>query len=822
MKIADRKMTPPASLKSSLFKTTLLSSLALAGVVAAPALARAADNGVLSQAAADVANGHAVDAAAASPAVDTAAASSTVVVTARRQNERAQDVPIALTALPKKVLDQTRAYTLADVQNLVPDLVAYQTNARNSSIGIRGVGVSSASDGLDTTVGVYVDGVYLGRPGMALEDLIDTDQVEVLNGPQGTLFGRNSAAGVVNITTLKPSFTPGAVIEGSYGNYNYNQIRASLTGPLFGDVIAARLTAFETHRDGVLPNTFNNTSDNSIGRGGARLQFLITPTPKLSIRLIGDYSVEDDTCCVNVFKSIVSPSLVNAASQDTLKAFAQLGYVPVASTNYTQINAPQDMLTDQHSFSGEIDYDLGWADLTSISAYRYWHFHPLQDSDAIPLDIIQVNVAQTKDNQYTQEFRLASKPGRFTWQVGAFLFDQDLKDHYILNQFGYDAGSFYTYYNHFKNGTPLSPGTVIAPGSQYNSNTTDTQASAAVFGQGNFKITDQLILTAGVRETYDTQHGVTFAGDCTGAGLCHGRVFSLNVGTPYATSSVPFYDNATVSGTNTSYLVSLSYKITPDIMTYVSYSTGYQAAGINLNAAAPAGQSVVLAPEQVTDVEGGVKSSLFNHQLVLNLDVFRETISGLQANIHLPSVSGSFLANVGNILSEGVEGQIDWSVTDGFTISGNAAYDDAYYTSYPDAPPPNGAPSSVTGQSLTGKPVFQAPRWTVSAIARYDWTVRDDIRPYVQAQYTYRSSVFGDPQDSPGAVIPGYSLVNATIGAKFGEGGRYDASLWIQNAFNAVYFNTLGGASIPSAGTFGFDGELGPPRTFGATLRARF
>ena len=131
-----------------------------------------------------------------------------IVVTARRESERLQDVPVAVSAMPAKILEQNRVYTLSDVQALTPSMTALQTNARNSSIGIRGIGVSSAADGLDTTVGVYVDGVYLGRPGMALEDLIDVQQVEVLRGPQGTLFGRNSAAGVLNVTTKAPSFTP--------------------------------------------------------------------------------------------------------------------------------------------------------------------------------------------------------------------------------------------------------------------------------------------------------------------------------------------------------------------------------------------------------------------------------------------------------------------------------------------------------------------------------------------------------------------------------------------------------------------------------------
>src|SRR6201996_7130215 len=158
-----------------------------------------------------------------------------VIVTARHQIERAQDVPVALTVVSGKQLEKTGAYTLADLQQQVPSFTAYNSNPRNSSVAIRGIGVSSASDGLDSSVGVYVDNVYLGRPGMALEDLIDVDRIEVLRGPQGTLFGRNTSAGVVNVTTKAPSFTFGGTVEGSYGNYGYNQERFTLTGPIIAD-----------------------------------------------------------------------------------------------------------------------------------------------------------------------------------------------------------------------------------------------------------------------------------------------------------------------------------------------------------------------------------------------------------------------------------------------------------------------------------------------------------------------------------------------------------------------------------------------------------
>ena len=745
----------------------------------------------------------AVAADGASPTQAAALASTAVdgiVVTARRQSEKAQDVPIALSVVTGSVLEKTGSFTLTDLQTQIPSLVAYQSNARNSSIGIRGIGVSSAADGLDTSVGVYVDDVYLGRPGMALEDLIDIDQLEVLRGPQGTLFGRNSSAGVLNITTKKPSFSYSAIGEASIGNYGYNQERLTVTGPLIDDRLAFRLTAFNSKRDGVLPNTTTGIAANSLGRTGARLQFLAEPSPKVSVRVIAEYSDENDTCCVTTYKAIPSAT-ITPATNHTLQVFNQLGFTPVANLNSTANNSPQNMLTDQSALSAEVNWDLGWADFTSITAGRYWHFDPLQDSDNTPLDIIQVNVAQTRDWQSSQEFRLASKPGRFNWQAGVYLFNQNLRDHYILNQFGADASAFYTAYR-----ATLSPAqgpVTIAPGSQYNEDDRAVTGSAAAFGQGNYNVTDRLTVTGGLRYTYDNKSGLAQ---------------TSNVGTPYATTAIPFKYNVNVYGGDWSWLASLSYKLTKDSLAYVSYSTGYKSAGLNLNAAVTPGSPLVLQPEHVGDWELGLKQSLLDHRLTLNLDAYWTSLEGLQANIVPTNGAKPYLANVGTILARGVEAEATLEIIDGLTISANGSYNDAHYKSYPKGPCALGGAAVC---NLSGEPVYEAPRWIANATVNYSLELRNGVKPYVQGQYAFRSSAFGTVDDGPLTEIPAYALVNARVGAKFGE-GRYDVSLWVNNAFDTTYFQNISTSSIPGAGTFAISGQLGTPRTFGATLRAKF
>ncbi|WP_315760258.1 TonB-dependent receptor [Sphingomonas sp. Y38-1Y] len=722
-----------------------------------------------------------------------------ILVTARRQTERAQDVPIALTVASGDSLERTGGFSLPDIQARVPSLTAFNSNPRNSSIGIRGIGVSTASDGLDSSTGVYVDGVYLGRPGMALADLIDVERVEVLRGPQGTLFGRNSSAGVLNITTRKPEFEFGAIIEGSVGDYSYNQQRISVTGPIVRDLLAIRATAWNTHRDGVLENIKTGIAANSIGRSGARLQLLATPSPDLTIRLIGDYSVQDDTCCVGVTR-LVLPATLSATTRRTLQSLAALGYVPEATNDFTQNNAAQNMLTDQKSASLQVDADVGFGDLTSITAWRYWHFAPLQDSDGTPLDIIQVNVAQTRTNQYSQELRLASKPGRFNWQVGAFFYRLDLVDHFILNQFGFDASAFYTTY--LRTANPNAAAVSIAPGSQYIDDVDTSTTSVAAFGQANWDITPTLTLTGGIRYTRDKRWGTSV---------------TSTRGTPYAATSIPFAYDVEVADDNVSYLLSAAWKVAPDILAYGSYSTGYKGSGLNLNSAVSAGTPLVLAPEKVRNWEAGLKTQWFDRRLTFNLSGFWTELEGLQANVVPTNGNRSYLANVGDVRSRGVEVDATLDLGQGLSIIANGSYNDARYTDYRNAPCPVG----VTGVcDLTGQRLFQAPEWVGNAIVDQRFDLGNGTVPYVIGQVSYRSEVFGVVDAGPYTVIPGYALVNLRAGATFGK-GRYDVSAWINNLTGKVYFQNLSTTSIIGAAPFAYAGQLGAPRTIGATLRLR-
>jgi iron complex outermembrane receptor protein len=727
------------------------------------------------------------------------AAPETVVVTARHTAEREEDVPISMSVLSGDQLDQNGSYTLYDLQHSVPGLVAYDSNPRNSSIGIRGLGVTSAQDGLDTSVGVYVDGVYEGRPGMALADLIDIDQLEVLRGPQGTLYGRNAAAGALNITTKAPSFDPSFTAEGSFGSYDYNQERFTATGPLADD-LAYRLTGYNTYRDGTTYNYKTGGNDNGLERNGGRLQLLYTPTSNLTVRLIADFSTENDTSNVSSI-TLLLPSTLSTAVAHTQTALAETGWTPIATPHQTGINAIQDMRTRQGSSSAQIDYNLGWAEFTSISAFRYWSFYPLQDSDSTPLDILQVNVAKTRDWQETQEFRLASKPGGdFSWQVGAFYFHQFLLDHYILNQYGYDAGAFLTNYARLSN--PAAPAVTIAPGSQYLDNVATTADSVAGFAQANWEIFKGLTLTGGIRFTQDWRSGTA----------------QSSVDGTIPTSLTPAIGvDQSISGDNVSGLGSLSYKIADDSLVYASWSQGYQSAGLNLDSAVPSSE-VIVQPEQANDYEVGIKQGLLDDHLVFNGDLYWTVLSGLQANYYPSNGAKSYLTNVGRVLARGAEIEADYAVDDHFSFGVNGSYNDAYYSSYTNAPCPIGTTGIC---NLTGKPVYEAPRWVGNANASYGFDYSASIHPYANAQYSYTSDYNGTIDDSPYTRVKAYGLLNLRVGAAL-NGGKYDVAFWVNNALDKHYFVTGGLASLPGASSFGVAEEPGTPLTFGVTARANF
>lgn len=790
-----------------------------------------------------------------------------VTVTARHREELLLDVPESVQAVSGKTLELKNTISLSDITAQTPGLFDQVGNPRNTSLAIRGVGVtSSAGDGLDNMVGVYFDGVYQGRPGMALQDLIDIDSFEVLRGPQGTLFGRNSEVGALNITTQNPSFTPGESVEASFGNYSFFQGKAIITGPI-NDKIAFRTVLFGTSQDGWLPNqnasrfaaaasaegvyaptaTYQDRL-NSQGRYGVRQKFLINATDRLSILIEGDYERENDSALAGSTEitQLFGPGSwgpnMTAVQQSkvtqALSAMANLrnfggveNWVPTVNPTTDVGNSLEALHTTNAGVSVTANYNLGWATLTSISAWRYWSFFPPQDSDGTPLDIYY-NAAVSHDDQWSEEIRLTSNgKGPVEWQVGVYLFNQDLKDHYIVHQFGADVIPLYDsllYYGALK-GTPI-PTSLIPEltGSQVVENTHVQDQNEAVYGQATWHITSRLSLTGGSRFTHDKKNGGSpidlsqLPAAVQGAAVTAGAASTLaNYGVNGATSGYPL--SAWVSNNNVSGSASLSYKITRDTMVYAAFSNGFQAAALNLNAVIKAGIPAVVNPSTTDNYEVGVKTALWDHHLTISLDAYNEVLYGYQTTYTQIEANGTtlrYIANAGNVRSRGVEWDVAAALGRGVQLTFDGAYNNSTFIYAPSvAPPPE-----VTTPSFdaTGHAAPDAPKLTLSITPSWNHRIGQHEAFYAYAQYSYSSSFYSATNLSAYSIVPGQYTLNLRAGVQLDD-GKYDVSLYANNATNQRNIYSRGLLAVPTTSIYFAESQsLAPPAMYGVTLRAKF
>jgi iron complex outermembrane receptor protein len=730
-----------------------------------------------------------------------------VVVTSRHRQENSQKVPAALSIVGGQLLQRTNTTNISQVSQFVPSIQFTYFNARNANINVRGLGnnVGLANDGLDPGVGFYVDQIYYSRPATATLDLIDVDRVEVLRGPQGTLFGKNTTAGAINVSTAEPSFKPQVLAEITGGNYGYGQGKLAVTGPLINGLLAGRLTIGTTTREGFETNVFNGRKVNNYRDSTFRGQLLFTPTSDLKFRLIGDYERQFNHCCVNTLSGIVSPP--NGKNFTTLAQ--SFGYTPVVDpfNRTVDVNAPFRALQETGGISLEADWSLPRLTLTSITAWRFWNWWPQNDSDSTPLPV--VNLAQNGDyeNQYTQEFRIASAGVNLVdYVAGLYVYRETI--HAVgVTQYGADASAFL--------GGATLPSVVLnnLTNRVDSSYTTD---SYAAYGQATWHITRALNFTGGARYTEDDKRG-TFAQVSSGAAPLNGSLAALAAVRSAFGVTTSFGVKNTKA--NFSGAANLSYQATPDVLTYVNYARGYKSGGLNL-AQLPAGANPVIKPESIDSVEAGAKTTLFDRSLILNLAVFWEKDENYQATILDPILLKLYLANVPEVRSQGIEADLQARPTDNLSIYGSATYDDAVYAKYPGAP--CGLELAAHAScDLSGRRLAGAPRWAVSAGGEYDYPVNIGAREaeaYLGVDYSYRSAENSAATDSVYTELAPLNLVNARIGLR-SRAQYWDIYLWSKNITDAKYYNFI----QPGSGNTGaLYAGLGDPRTYGVTLRLKY
>jgi iron complex outermembrane receptor protein len=705
------------------------------------------------------------------------------------------------------------------VKELVPTVQLYSSNPRNTTLNIRGLGSTFGltNDGIDPGVGFYVDGVYFARPAATTLDFIDIEQIEVLRGPQGTLFGKNTTAGAFNIKTRAASFEPGATFEVSYGNYGYIQARSSITGGL-SKKFAGRLSFSGTQRNGVLYNVATQKPLNDLNNLGLRGQFLYVPNENLKVTLVGDASSQRPDGYAQVVAGI-APTLRPAYRQFE-QIIADLNYqLPSRNPFDRQVDhdTPWRSGNDLGGVSLNVDAKVGSGTLTSTTAWRYWYWDPSNDRDFTGLPVLSRSAATSKHDQWTQEVRYAGEvSSRLSGVLGVFAIGQDLKTDPVHTE---ESGAAQWRFSQSSTSSLWqTPGLFDGYGIKTTSRL--QTFGAAVFGQLDWTITPQLHLLPGLRYNYD-QKEVNFSRKTYGG---------LQTEDPslLALKRAVYTDQAFATNVNESNLsgqFTLAYKPSGNFNSFATFSTSYKPVGVNLGGLPTANGEILIdlariKPEYVTHLELGVKTSPTQNS-TLNLVFHNTDIRDYQTQVQTAEVgvNRGYLANAERVRVLGVELDGNVRFHSNFSVYGALAYTDGKYVTFTNAPVPleeTGGPSAfkdISGGALPG-----ISKWAGSFGGEVASNQRNLVgsfgKYFLALDLYYRSSFSSSPSPSRYLNIEGYALLNGRIGFRASEG--VSILLWSRNLFNHNYFEQL----LPAAGNAGhYAGVLGDPRTFGITLR---
>ncbi|MEH3105370.1 MAG: TonB-dependent receptor [Sphingomonas phyllosphaerae] len=755
--------------------------------------------------------------------VQRSSAAADVVVTARRRAESAQNVPIPISVVGVKELDATGSFNVQRLQQLQPTLQFYSTNPRNSSVNIRGLGapLGLTNDGIEQGVGIYIDQVYLSRVAAATLDFLDVQQIETLRGPQGTLYGKNTVAGAINITSKAPSFTLQGRAEVSVGNLEFKQAKASISGPLT-DKVAIRLGVSTTDRRGTIYNVASNQYVNAQDNLGLRTAILWKATDDLDLTLSGDYSRQNPNCCAQIFVRVGKTQRSPDRQFDQLAA-AQ-GYAPPSRNPFDRLTDLDAKLSARNELGGlslRGEQRLGEGTLTSITAYRFWDWLPANDRDFTGLPITTLSQNPTRQEQYTQEFRYAGKAEHFDYVLGLFGFYQTI--HTTGTQRQGPAASRWL----INPSSALSRDPSVLNGLTAANDIRLNNFSGAIFGKVNWNLTDAFTLSPGVRLNYDDKTGsyVSVVRDGQGNLVPATGGTARQAAQRDAIQPQEFRDQ-TFREWNVSYDLTASYKPSRDVLLYGTYAHSFKSGGLNLNGVPVVGgvvqtQLAQVAPEKVDHFEIGAKSQFWDRKITLNVTGFWTEISDYQAVVNNSSTSTlrGYLANAGKVRVRGVEADFSVRPNDRFNLYTNGAFTDHKYVDFKNAPCPpelSGGTNSPVACDISGQWLPGISKFAVSYGGEYNLpgtVFGKSGEAYVGVDANSRTKFSSNASRSIYTDVNGYTLVNARLGFRTDSGVNVFG--WVRNLFDTEYYEVL--ATTPG-NTGLIAGNVGDPRTYGLTV----
>ena len=712
-----------------------------------------------------------------------------VVVTATKRAQSLQDVPMAVNAFNADTIETAGINDAGDLAILTPALnINVNTNPFAARMVIRGVGTAQTDPALEPSVGLFIDGIYLGRTGLGMSDLTDIERIEVLQGPQGTLYGKNTNAGAISVITKKPSFEKSeGYIEASVGNYSMNKLTASISGPLTQN-LAYRLSGNINQRDGYYDNSagvdFNDADDWNIQ---GKLQW--EPTESLSILLSGSRVERDTTCCG---ADAVQDESVN-------NELVAQGLSPDSNDPYdynVQSNADNRFAMESDLLSMTIDYDTGWGAIKSITAWNDYSYRVDQDPDRSELDILTLSNDKYSGDSFSQELRFTASPSdNVDYMLGIFYLEQNTKRGGD-EPFVFIGDDIITIGSQQDLPFPLPFNFLVQPGDSLTVDMDQDAETIAFFGQGTWHIGDQWHITGGLRWSDEEKKSDLFS-------QTYSTAFSYQVlGASFLDSvSTPIDATLERSSDNVDWMLRAALDIGDDSMVYASAGTGTKSGGFQtVNGAA---EDREFDDEDTTTYELGVKSTLLDARLRINAAAFYSEIENFQAQRQLETGIGTYVSNESKVETSGVDLQVQAAPMPNLVLSAGLLYMHKYEIT---DGPEKGADLPFTAEfsgTLAATLVF--PLGDGGVYWRTDYSYMDDHVTNVASAAQLRDADYDNR-----------NLVNSKLGWR---NDSWNVSIWGKNLTDDKYAMQTAAPFLVS----GMDAYfLAPPRTFGATVRYTF
>ncbi|GGP60963.1 TonB-dependent receptor [Shewanella saliphila] len=772
-----------------------------------------------------------------------------IIVTASKRAKGLQESPVAVTVVSSKAIEQAKVMDIDDLQTLVPTLrVTPLQRSTNTNFAIRGFGNGTNNTGIEPSVGVFIDGVYRSRAAAQIGDLPRLQQIEVLSGPQSTLFGKNASAGVISVTTREPSYYEHGKIEAGIGNFNQKVMKGYYTNGINDNLAFSVSGGFNT-RDGYTESVSGLDDVNDRDRWNVRGQALYEPTDDVKLRLIADYSEIEEACCT-VENSINGPTTAAVLALGGMDLDETSSFAYQSTLNSDPINNVKD---GGVSFQIDIDFE-GYA-FTSISAIRNNESDFMNDVDYTTLDILTEG-GYTDIDTMTQEFRLASTGERtFEWMFGAYIFHEEVTTGDTL-YYGNDIRNYFDVLM-AAGGAPgllegvegvygIAPGTFFSNTSSVSSDFEQENDAYSLFASFDYHINDQFTAIFGVSYTNDQKElkisqnntdvfsSLDLENELTLYGVPIGSIPTLAPAVP-TLESLQFLppmlglpnsvENNKTDDSKTTWSLRLAYEINDNINVFATAATGFKASSWNLSrysspfatdqdALATAGIEQpnqvyggrYASPEEAMVYEIGIKTQFENGSF--NATIFDQTIEGFQSSIFIGT--GYVLANAGKQSTQGFEFDSNYNITDDWSVTLAGTFLDPVYDSFEGASGLDG-PVDLSGEQPAG--IHEV---SISAGMVYNFEVFNGANGYVRADYLYESDV-KVAENTPESLTREVNTVNASSGLAFDNG--VSVQVWVRNLTNDEY---LLSAFPPPIQAGSFNGYPNQPRTFGANISYEF